>query len=54
MGALQAMADVYTDESGADDQNPLAWPLCATAEDLSGLPPHVISVNELDPLRDEG
>jgi acetyl esterase/lipase len=23
-------------------------------EDLSGLPPHVISVNELDPLRDEG
>lgn len=23
-------------------------------EDLQGLPPHVISVNELDPLRDEG
>ena len=26
----------------------------ATDEDLSGLPPHVISVNELDPIRDEG
>ena len=23
-------------------------------EDLQGLPPHIISVNELDPLRDEG
>ena len=28
--------------------------LFATSEDLTGLPPHVISVNELDPLRDEG
>ena len=28
--------------------------LHASLEDLSGLPPHVISVNELDPLRDEG
>ena len=26
----------------------------ATDEELVGLPPHVISVNELDPLRDEG
>ena len=26
----------------------------AQDEDLRGLPPHVISVNELDPLRDEG
>jgi acetyl esterase/lipase len=26
----------------------------ATDEELAGLPPHVISVNELDPLRDEG
>ncbi|MDE0066090.1 MAG: alpha/beta hydrolase fold domain-containing protein [Acidimicrobiaceae bacterium] len=34
--------------------NPLAWPLNASVEDLKGLPPHVISVNELDPLRDEG
>jgi acetyl esterase/lipase len=34
--------------------NPLAWPYRATVEELRGLPPHVISVNELDPLRDEG
>ena len=35
-------------------KNPLAWPYHATQEDLSDLPPHVIYVNELDPLRDEG
>ena len=34
--------------------NPLAWPYFATEEDLAGLPPVVISVNECDPLRDEG
>ena len=32
----------------------LAWPLSAKQPDLEGLPPHIISVNELDPLRDEG
>ena len=26
----------------------------ATVDELAGLPPHLISVNELDPLRDEG
>ena len=35
-------------------RNPLAWPSFATAEDVKGLPPTVISVNECDPLRDEG
>ncbi len=35
-------------------QDPLAWPLFATKEDLVGLPPVMISVNEADPLRDEG
>ena len=35
-------------------RDPLAWPSFATAEDLAGLPPIVISVNECDPLRDEG
>lgn len=35
-------------------RNPLAWPGMATAEDVRGLPPVVISVNECDPLRDEG
>ena len=34
--------------------NPLAWPYHAAKSDLAGLPPHVISVNQLDPLRDEG
>jgi acetyl esterase len=35
-------------------RDPLAWPAFATAEDVRGLPPVVISVNECDPLRDEG
>jgi len=34
--------------------NPLAWPSFAKGEDVRGLPPTVISVNECDPLRDEG
>jgi acetyl esterase/lipase len=34
--------------------NPLAWPLFATEDDVRGLPPTFISVNECDPLRDEG
>jgi acetyl esterase len=34
--------------------NPLAWPSFATAADVEGFPPTVISVNECDPLRDEG
>ena len=42
------------DPTGEHDTNPLAWPLHASQDDLEGLPPHVISVNELDPLRDEG
>lgn len=37
-----------------DAGDPLAWPLFATAADVAGLPPVVIHVNELDPLRDEG
>ena len=37
-----------------DAQDPLAWPLFATEEDVQGFPPAVISVNECDPLRDEG
>lgn len=35
-------------------KNPLAWPGFATEADVTGLPPVVISVNECDPLRDEG
>ena len=37
-----------------DARDPLAWPLFATVEDVTGLPPTVINVNECDPLRDEG
>ena len=37
-----------------DESNPLAWPSFASEEDVSGLVPCVISVNECDPLRDEG
>ncbi len=37
-----------------NSKNPLAWPGFATAQDVQGLPPTVISVNECDPLRDEG
>ncbi len=50
---MSAFATAY-DPSGAHATDPLAWPLHATPDDLRGLPPHVISVNQLDPLRDEG
>ena len=50
---MASLVRVY-DPDGANAANPLAWPYFATASDLEGLPPHVISVNELDPLRDEG
>lgn len=48
-----AMATLL-DASGATDDDPLLWPWFATEIDCKGLPPTVISVNELDPLRDEG
>ena len=50
---MGVLASVY-DPEGKNAKNPLCWPYWATGEDLHGLPPHVISVNELDPLRDEG
>lgn len=37
-----------------EKRNPLAWPGFATEDDVKGLPPVMISVNECDPLRDEG
>lgn len=37
-----------------DARNPLAWPGFATEDDVRGLAPTMISVNECDPLRDEG
>ncbi len=50
---MAPLARAY-DPSGDHGTNPLAWPYHAAVDDLAGLPPHVISVNELDPLRDEG
>ncbi|HKA55558.1 MAG TPA: alpha/beta hydrolase fold domain-containing protein [Candidatus Binatia bacterium] len=52
-GLMEVFASVY-DPENRNATNPLCWPYWATREDLQGLPPHVISVNELDPLRDEG
>ena len=37
-----------------DAKDPMAWPGFATVDNVAGLPPTVISVNECDPLRDEG
>jgi acetyl esterase/lipase len=53
LNAISLLAKFY-DPSGENSTNPLAWPFHATKEDLVSLPPYVISLNELDPLRDEG
>lgn len=50
---MAVTASIY-DPDGVHANDPLAWPYHAGHDDLTGLPPHVISVNELDPLRDEG
>ena len=47
------LAEVY-DPGAAHLDDPTCWPHRASRSDLEGLPPHVISVNEVDPLRDEG
>ena len=55
VGNMAIMAQLYADHANSTaDELSLAWPGYATVEELRGLPPHVISVNELDPLRDEG
>jgi acetyl esterase/lipase len=50
---MDLLVAVY-DPGGENAENPLCWPYFASQDDLRGLPPHVIAVNELDPLRDEG
>lgn len=50
---MRSMVKVY-DPEGSNANNPLAWPYHADVSVLAGLPAHFISVNELDPLRDEG
>merc|ERR1711988_1951887 len=54
MGALSTVLATVYDPAGKNAQNPLAWPYYATEAEVAGLPPVTISVNELDPLRDEG
>jgi acetyl esterase/lipase len=50
---LALMGSLYDpDNSHARDST--CWAGVASEDDLTGLPPHVISVNELDPMRDEG
>jgi acetyl esterase len=50
---MAVLAAVY-DPGHKNAENPLAWPYFATKEELKGLPPVVVTVDELDPLRDEG
>jgi acetyl esterase len=52
--AMHIMSDLYLPDGELPSENPLAWPYHASIEMMEGLPPHVISVNELDPCRDEG
>jgi acetyl esterase len=50
---LEVMGALY-DPLAAHNADALCWPHHCSDAELVGLPPHVISVNELDPLRDEG
>jgi acetyl esterase len=50
---MEIMVEVY-DPGAANATSPLCWPFHATEADLTGLPPHTVTVCELDPLRDEG
>ncbi len=54
MGAsmMTLMAPAY-DPTGQHATNALVWPYFAQQSDPAGLPPHVITTDELDPLRDE-
>jgi acetyl esterase len=50
---LELLGSIY-DPENRNSNDPTCFAGVATDEDLKGLPPHVISVNEVDPLRDEG
>ena len=47
------IAHFYT-PTDEDQTNPLAWPYHATLDDMKGLPPHMVVMDELDVLKDEG
>lgn len=54
---MAGMASYYCGEGEEGEkakENPLAWPYFASIDDCKGLPPHVLAMDELDPLRDEG
>jgi acetyl esterase len=50
---LAVLGSLY-DPTNSFAADATCWALAASDEELTGMPPHVISVNELDPLRDEG
>ena len=52
--SLNAVTASLYDPSGSNSRNPLCWPYWASEEDLTGLPPHIITAGELDIFRDEG
>ena len=49
-----AMSNRVASITGSTPFRPLAWPDFATRDDVADFPPTIVSVNELDPLRDEG
>lgn len=51
--ATAFLAHFYT-PTDEHQTNPLAWPYHASLEDMKGLPPHMLVMDELDMLRDEG
>lgn len=53
-GGGGACSDADEETENENATNPLAWPYHATVEDCVGLPPHVLTMDELCPLRDEG
>lgn len=50
---LELLGSIY-DPDNRHSNDPTCFAGVATDEDLNGLPPHTISMNEVDPLRDEG
>jgi acetyl esterase len=50
---LAVLGSLY-DPTNSHAADATCWALAASDVELDGMPPHVISVNELDPLRDEG
>jgi len=51
---IMGLAAAVYDPTGENAHDGACYAGRATDDELSDLPPHVISVNEIDPLRDEG